>query len=175
MSAEHTTARNRSLHSRFLQEQEISYSTFSMMKDMLLAEVLATRGKRLSVSSDEELYANLTKRELASKIYSAELFPDREEPKIIKAESEFITHDQLRESHPSSETRLSGEVVFTGFEDEMKFFMFDAFTRGGVRSQGKATINDVVEYLLGEGYIPVDALFEAIPISEEGKDTSLIL
>ena len=95
-------------------------------------------------------------------LIAAELFPDRNPPEMLIAESESETHDDLRKRHkeayPDTEPRISGDIV-TELGGK-KFFKMDgimvsvgATTFFGVKSE----LEDVVEILLDMGLVPIDA------------------
>lgn len=107
-------------------------------------------------------------RKIVSSVMAAELFPDRNPPEMLIAESELETHDDLRNkygrTHPETEPRISGDI-FTE-QSGKNFFRMDgimlsigATTFFGMRSD----LNDVIEILLSKGLVPTDAEYKIVP------------
>lgn len=156
-------------YSNLLAQQKEIRSGWQLVQTMYRSEVLQSRGARLAYKSEEDLHYRLKGREVVSKTLAAELFLDRVPPEIIIAKSELELHDHLRERNPSQEPRLSGEIVYS-VDNGPKFFLLDKFMINGIGGRDPAMLAEAgkaAEFLLEQGYVPVDAEFIILPLPEK--------
>ena len=105
------------------------------------------------------------------KVLVAEIFPDETTPLIFTAWNVSDDHDVVRDlvinTHPdlSGKTRISGEVVI--LKDASRFFLCDPImlSTNDTRLPTQKNYLEVAEILLDQGYIPVDAEFNILPIT----------
>ena len=140
--------------------------TWRKTRRTLSNELARTKGRRpqREFESEDELRSDLH-RILANKILAAEIYPDRNPPQIIVAESEVELHSDMRAKLKTTprERRFSGEVVILG---PATFFSLDAvdLSSDDLTAPTETPLDQVTDFLLSEGYIPVDANFELIPL-----------
>jgi hypothetical protein len=141
-----------------------------VLEHIIRPEVAMSIGARLMNRGQARYALQMVKeqRKIVSSVLAAEFFPDSNPPKMVVAESELETHDDLRErykeAHPDTEPRISGDIVTE--KGGRKFFKMDrvmvsvgATTLFGMRSK----LGDAVEILLGMGLVPIDAECNIVP------------
>ena len=89
-------------------------------------------------------------------MFAAELFPDSTPPRLLVADSMLETHEELREKHPSTAPRLSGDLIRLK-QFPFAFFTMDAITKNVRQLPTKAQVPQVVEWLLSQNIVPLDA------------------
>jgi len=77
-------------------------------------------------------------------------------PKLLVANSIMETHQELRERHPSTAPRLSGDLIKLK-QFPFVFFTMDAVTKNVRKLPTKAQLPQVVEWFLSQNILPVDA------------------
>ena len=82
-------------------------------------------------------------------------------PKLLVAESELDTHKELREKYPSTAPRLSGDLIRLK-EFPFAFFTMDAVIEEFRQLPTKAQVPQVVEWLLSQNIVPLDARMNLI-------------
>lgn len=149
---------------RFLHDQLQQPNNFnwSFVKEIQFDEVASIRGSRIMGKSEDDICKMIEKLDALESMYAAEIFPDRNPPEIVKADSMADTHEDFRKQHNSLEYRLSGDIMVMG---ATTFFMLDGICLRDniIQTPTEATLGDVVDILLDMGCIPVDALFNIIP------------
>lgn len=137
------------------------------MKPTLSQAIHVVRGSRAVLKDEaivQELKSKLMFSDFIDKVYASEIFPDRNPPEIVIAESMTENHDDIRDRNPSTEPRLSGEVIHAR---HLKFFMLDALfvSENIISTPTKSTAGEIAKILLDKNFIPVDANFDFIPLS----------
>ena len=66
------------------------------------------------------------------------------------------THEELREKHPSTAPRLSGDLIRLK-QFPFAFFTMDPITKNVRQLPTKAQVPQVVEWLLSQNIVPLDA------------------
>lgn len=89
-------------------------------------------------------------------MFAAEFFPDSAPPKLLVADSIMETHQELRERHPSTAPRLSGDLIKLK-QFPFVFFTMDAVTKNVRKLPTKAQLPQVVEWFLSQNILPIDA------------------
>lgn len=86
-------------------------------------------------------------------------------PEIIVSDNELDTHDDLHQKHPSKDIRISGKVV--NDNSNLSYFVLDAISLSNniTKVPTKKSYTEVANLLLQNDYIPVDSMFEIVPIS----------
>ena len=90
--------------------------------------------------------------------FASELFADENPQKLLVAESELDTHDDLREKNTSTAPRISGDLIKLK-NLPFQFFQLDCVMGTSTALPTNRKLGEVSEWLLSQGIIPLDANF----------------
>jgi hypothetical protein len=135
---------------------------FNHLRKVIGSEIQATKTARATGSSMIEFAPR--KRQIVKSVLAAELFPDGETPVLIVAEDESETHETLRKRGPASSSRLSAEQFTLIDFSNLTFLSLDSviLPLGITELKTKMQLPEVVDWLLSQNIIPVDAEYRII-------------
>lgn len=140
---------------KFVQNLDLKFE-WQFVGPLLEKEVVVTRGWR-------RVGGWKPPRQFANSVLAAEFFPDRWPPELVIAGSEQKTHDDLRAKFPSTDSRLSGEIIRIG-NQPFSLFLMDSVSRRNNLSFPliKRPPTEIIAWLYSQNYVPLTALAEII-------------
>jgi hypothetical protein len=156
---------NESEASVFIKDS-IDIINFELMSPLILEEVQELKRRRLRKKNGEN---TTTERRNTTALLSAEFFPDEKPPRLVIAESEDELHEDLRERFPSKNKRISGEIIKITNQENFQFFSMDPvdIALGSTNLPTEADLKEVLEYLLSQNIVPLDAEMRIIQNDNE--------
>jgi len=150
--------------SRFI-DKPINSINWRFVAPLIFDEVMQLTGQRLLRRKGGEPIS--TTRNHITTLLAAELFSDENPPRFVIAESEDEIHEDLRGKFPSESPRLSGEIIEIK-NQQSRFFTIDAIMMGTAeRLPTETQLEEVVEYLLSQNIIPLDAEMNLVLIGNK--------
>lgn len=135
---------------------------FNNLQKYIGSEIQNTKNARANRSSLIEFASK--ERKIVRSVLAAELFPDGETPVLIVAEDESETHETLWKRGPASSSSLSAEQFTLKDFPNLTFISLDSVTLSAdiTRLPTKKQLPEVVDWLLSQDIIPVDAEYQII-------------
>lgn len=141
----------------FLDEEPKSWNFFA---EELIEDYIEIRGTR-SVQHEPTGIKHI------QSMHACELFCDEFPMRLLVADNEMETHEDLRRKHPSKNPRVSGEIITIG-NFACKFAIMDCvlLSDGQRRLPTNNQLQQVIPWLISQNIVPLDAKLRIIPYKD---------
>ncbi len=168
----------RDMHERFYRSESEPYSSWKMLADLIMGDLRLLWEAKLEAKGDVVRYKRIIEllnhgrprgndSWVIKRLLAAGLVVDNGSLKIVTTDSEADDHEQLWKKQSTTDKRVSGKII----EDKsgLNFFLLDPISLEHelTRFSIETDLKKVAEYLIQQGFIPVDSHFQIIPFEDK--------